>query len=75
MSNIKWQQVCCGEHGNQYAEHAMVGGGTVRFRGVAGQDTVDVCRFGADNRPIDQVNGVPAYVQMPLEQAGVLVAS
>ena len=70
---INWQQTCCAEHG-EYAEAKTTGGGTMRLRRVAGSDMVQVCRFNASNRAIDQIDGAPSYVDMPLAEAAALVA-
>lgn len=70
---INWQMTCCAEHG-EYAEASMRNGGTMRLRRVPGADVVQVCRFSANNRPLDAVDGVPAYVEMPLSEAEQLAA-
>lgn len=69
---INWQMTCCAEHG-EYAEARTKAGGVMRLRRVPGSDAVQVCRFGADNRAVDVVDGVPAYVDMTLTEAEQLV--
>lgn len=70
---VNWQMTCCAEHG-EYAEAKTITGGVMRLRRVPGSDSVQVCRFGADNRPIDVADGVPVYVDMSLSDAQTLIA-
>jgi len=74
MTTINWQPTCCGHHGD-YAERPLKAGGVARLKRTPGVDLWQVCRFGADNRAIDQgEDGVPAYVEMTEAEAMALLA-
>ena len=67
IERIKWQPVCCADH-DGYAEHPLRAGGVCRiFRALDG--SLSITRFGADNRALDQADGVP--VAVPASEAEV----
>lgn len=52
LDQVKWQPVCCAEHG-QYAEAPTVDGGVTRLERMA--DGIRVTRFDAHNQRVDEV--------------------